>query len=135
MDVITAVRELGKAIQADERYIKFNEARKANDEDAALQQQIGEFNLIRMQVSEEMNKDEGKDEEKIKELNKKLRKVYADIMVNDKMAAYNQAKNSFDELVRSMNTIIDKSIAGDDPDTCDWSDGCSGNCASCGGCH
>lgn len=135
MGIIKAARELGKAIQADERYIKFNAAREANDSDEQLQKQIGEFNLIRMQVSEENLKDEGRDEEKVRELNKKLRKVYADIMVNENMAAYNQAKSDFDTLVREMNTIIDKSIAGEDPDTCDYSASCSGDCSSCGGCH
>ena len=39
MDAIQAVRELGKAIQADERYIEYAKAKKANDEDEELQQQ------------------------------------------------------------------------------------------------
>ena len=36
MDAIQAVRELGKAIQADERYIEYAKAKKANDEDEEL---------------------------------------------------------------------------------------------------
>ena len=32
MDVIEATRKLGEAIQKDERYLKFAEARKNNDE-------------------------------------------------------------------------------------------------------
>ncbi len=137
MGVIKAARELGKAIQADERYIKFNAAREANDKDTDLQDKIGEFNLIRMQLSEEMNLGENGNKDRIAELNKKLRQVYSDVMVNETMIAYNQAKSEFDTLVSEMNTIIDKSIAGEDPDTCDYeaAASCSGDCSSCGGCH
>ncbi len=135
MGVIKAARELGKAIQADERYIKFNEARKANDGDAELQAKIGEFNLIRMQLGEEMNKGEEGNQELITELNKKLRQVYSEVMINESMIAYNAAKGDFDTLVSEMNTIIDKCIAGEDPDTCDFEAACSGDCSACGGCH
>ena len=37
MDAIKAARELGKAIQADERYVRYNEAMKANDADMRIQ--------------------------------------------------------------------------------------------------
>ena len=47
MDAIKAARELGKAIQNDERYKAYIEAKKANDADDELQQLIGEFNLKR----------------------------------------------------------------------------------------
>ena len=50
MDAIKAARELGKAIQADERYVRYNEAMKANDADMELQELIGEFNLARQNV-------------------------------------------------------------------------------------
>ena len=43
MDAIKAARELGKAIQADERYVRYNEAMKANDADMELQELIGEL--------------------------------------------------------------------------------------------
>ena len=135
MGVIKAARELGKAIQADERYIRFSAAREANDADADLQNKIGEFNLIRMQLSEEMNKEEGGDKDRITELNKRLRQTYSEIMVNETMIAYNAAKDEFDTLVREMNTIIDKSIGGEDPDTCDYEASCTGDCSACGGCH
>ena len=54
MDVITLARELGKAIQADERYAAYNAAKKVNDDDEKLQQQIGEFNLVRMSLEREL---------------------------------------------------------------------------------
>ena len=50
MDIIEAARNLGAAIQQDERYKKYIEAKKANDADEELQELIGEFNLARMSV-------------------------------------------------------------------------------------
>ena len=45
MDVIEMARELGKAIQQDERYKRIDAAKKANDEDSQLQELIVKFNL------------------------------------------------------------------------------------------
>ena len=51
MDIIEMTRELGRALQNDERYIAMMSARQASDEDQALQEAIGEFNLKRMAIS------------------------------------------------------------------------------------
>jgi len=42
MDIIEAARQLGAAIQADERYKKVMVSSKANDSDTALQELISE---------------------------------------------------------------------------------------------
>lgn len=134
MDMMDAARQLGKAIQQDERYLAYTAARVANDTDEALQAQIGQFNLLKMQIDEAMDK-EPRDEEKIASLNAELRKVYAAILVNEHMQAYNAAKTGLDEAVRRMNAIIDLCLAGEDPDTCEPAEGCTGSCSTCGGCH
>lgn len=134
MDIITKARELGKAIQADERFINLKKAAAANDADEALQEKIGSFNLIRMQLSEEMSKDNGGDAAKTEELNKQLRECYTEIMSMDNMKAYNVAKAEMDAMVSRVTAIIDLCIAGEDPDTCEPS-ACSGSCSTCGGCH
>ena len=43
MNVIELTRELGKALQQDERYIAYHAAKLANDNDADLQNLIGDF--------------------------------------------------------------------------------------------
>ena len=75
MDVIELTRELGKAIQADERFIRFAKARLANDNDTDLQNAIGNFNIKRMELEKAVS-EENKDEEKVKTLNEELRKAY-----------------------------------------------------------
>ena len=134
MDVIAKARELGKAIQQDERFIRYAKARLANDDDKELQDAIGEFNLVRMELDREVNSDE-KNDDKVKELNEKLKKVYSSVMSSPAMVEYNTAKAALDTLVNEINVIISKSIDGEDPDTCDTSSGCTGSCDSCGGCH
>lgn len=134
MDMMDAARQLGKAIQQDPRYLAYVAARKANDADEALQELIGRFNLLKMQVDEAMDK-EPRDEEKIASLNAELRKAYSAIFVNEHMQAYQAAKQELDEVVRRMNSIIDLCLAGENPDTCQPAENCTGSCATCGGCH
>ena len=134
MDVIEVTRELGKAIQADERFIRYAKARLANDADVDLQNAIGEFNIKRMELEKAVS-EETKDEVLVKKLNEELRESYGNIMANPAMVEYNTAKAMLDQMVNEINTIISKCLDGEDPATCEVSDGCTGSCATCGGCH
>lgn len=135
MEIIEIARQLGAAIQADERYAKYQEANANCDNDAALQEAIGKFNLGRMSLDNELSKDD-KDEAKIQSLNDELRKTYGEVMTNPTMIAYNEAKSQLDVIVSEINSILELCLRGEDPATCDpHASGCSGSCASCGGCH
>ena len=134
MDVIEQVRLLGKAIQEDERFIRYAKARLENDNNAELQAAIGQFNITRMELDRELNAEE-KNDDKVKELNEKLRSVYGEIMVSPAMVEYNTAKVELDTLVNQINTVISKALDGEDPETCETEAGCTGSCATCGGCH
>ena len=136
MDIIELARDLGKKIQEDDRFIAMHVASQQCDADEALQNMIGEFNLKRMAINNEAQK-EDRSEETLRTLNDELRAVYAEIMQNPYRAAYNNAKNELDALVQRVTTVITMSADGEDPDTCDCdSCGCGGNCSSCGGgCH
>ena len=136
MDAIKAARELGKAIQADERYIRYNEAKKANDEDGKLQELISEFSLARQKVGLEMSKSEdAQDKEKLNEVNKEMQRLYTLVMQNEHMADFTVAKQAMDKLLQDINAIIGLCCDGEDPDTCEIPTGCSGSCSTCGGCH
>lgn len=97
MEILEATRVLGKAIQSDNTYKKFVEAKKNNDDDRELQDLIGEFNLIRLNVSNAMT-DPEKDEKKIEEYNNQLQECYKKVMANSSMIAYNEAKTALDGL-------------------------------------
>ena len=132
MDVITMARELGKALQQEEAYIKWQEAQHTADADSELQKLIGEFNLKRMIINDEASKQD-RDQEKLTKANKEMREVYSKIMSNDNMIAYNDAKSAFDAILNRVSAIIQQSAQGADPDTADAAD-CTGSCSTCGGC-
>lgn len=134
MDAIKQARELGKAIQQDERFIRYAKARLANDNDKVLQDAIGQFNITRMELDREVSA-EDKNDDKVRELNENLRKIYSEIMATPAMVEYNTSKAELDNLVNEINTIISKSLDGEDPETCETTSGCTGSCESCGGCH
>ncbi len=134
MDIIMQTRELGKAIQSDARYLGYLAAKDANDNDAELQRLISEFNMGRMKLNREMSS-ENKDDAKISELNAEIRRLYGEIMTNENMIAYNEAKAEMDKMLDQITTIITASANGEDPETCSAEHNCSGNCSSCGGCH
>lgn len=130
--IIELAKDLGHELQQDDRFIRTQLAQAAADEDAALQELIGEFNLKRIAVNNETNK-EDKDPEKLQKLDGELRDVYAKIMANDNMAAYQAAKTELDKLVNRIGAIITLSAQGQDPD--EEPQGCGGNCSGCAGCH
>lgn len=134
MDVIKTARELGKAIQQDERFIRFAKAKLANDNDADLQNAIGKFNIKRMEL-EKSTSEENKNEENIKTLNEELRTIYGEIMSSAPMVEYNTAKALLDQMMNEVNIVISKSLDGEDPETLDIENACTRSCATCGGCH
>ena len=136
MDAISMARELGKQIQADERYKAYHTARELNDKDESLQKLIADFNEKRMELSAEMAKPD-KDTERLQKLDSEIKSLYADIMRNENMTAFNKAKEDMDNLLSQVNFIITASANGEDPETCptEMPHSCSGSCATCGGCH
>ena len=134
MDMIELARETGREIQRDEAYIKLHDTQKICDDDKELQELIGAFNLKRLAINNETAKEE-KNPEKLTQLNKELREIYSDIMRNENMLAYNEAKQAFDQKLTRVIAIIRQSAEGEDPDTTDYAPSCAGDCSSCGGCH
>lgn len=134
MDIIEMTRELGKAIQQDERYTAYVLAKEANDKDTELQQLISDFDAKRHNLNEEMSKQD-KNTDMIKTLDTDIKETYNTIMSNQNMIIFNSVKNALEQLISDVNQIITMCANGEDPDTCEISHGCSGSCSTCGGCH
>ncbi|MGI6264017.1 MAG: YlbF family regulator [Acutalibacteraceae bacterium] len=133
--LVEMAKDLGYAIQQDERYIRLQMAQAAADADEALQALIGEFNLKRMALNNELGK-EDKDEQKLKEYDAALREQYDKVMANAHMDAYNTAKQAMDALMRQINTVVMMAAQGQDPETALEESSCAGDCSTCGGgCH
>lgn len=59
MDIIQATRDLGKLIQQDERFSAYHQAKLNNDNDEVLQKLIGDFNVNRLELNNEMSRRQG----------------------------------------------------------------------------
>ena len=57
MSIESALRELGKEIQKDERFVALQVAAKANDADESLQQQMQESSLSLLNISRRLKKE------------------------------------------------------------------------------
>lgn len=133
MDIIELTRQLGAAIQQTEEYKRFMAAKEKNDADEQLQKQIGDFNLLKMQLDAEHEK-ESKDEAKILEINEQIVALYNEIVSGEAMSEYNAAYEAYRTLTDKISNILLMCENGEDPATCEPSS-CTGNCSSCGGCH
>ncbi len=135
MDCIEMFKRAAQALKTDERYLALDTARRTADEDPELQNMIGEFNLARMDLNNEIGKEDRSDE-RISELNEKINTLYTGIMQNEKMAAYNEAKHDCEGLINYIDAIINTAMNGGDPMSVSEPSGdCTGSCATCGGCH
>ncbi|MDR2909451.1 MAG: YlbF family regulator [Oscillospiraceae bacterium] len=134
MDTIEAARSLGRAIQADGRWVNLRLCEQQNEQDEALQTMISVFEQRRALLNGEMQK-EDRDIERIKELNDEVRDIYARVMGNENMVAFSQARTEVNELLEFITQIISGSAEGRDPDLIEYSQGCGGDCGGCSGCH
>lgn len=135
MDVIKAARNLRAAMQEDKRFVEYAKAKLALDKDDELQNKVGEFNIARMNI-ERIGEDQERDQEKFRAANLKLREIYDEIMNNETMKAYNEAKSQVDKMMSDIMAIIQMCSEGADPETCEIPEGgCTGSCSTCAGCH
>ena len=110
MDCIDLFKRAAVALQTDSRYLVLDQTRKANDKDEELQNLIGEFNLARMDLNNEIGKSERNDA-RIAELNEKVNSLYGQIMGNEGMVAYNEAKRDCENLVNYIDAIINTAMS------------------------
>ena len=131
MSLEKLTRELGKAIQQDERYSALQKAIEANEKDTALNELMSKIQLIQVSYQHEASKEEP-NEEKMKAYDEEFRGVYTEIMMNPNMQAYEKARKDIDELMNFLTGILAMCVNGDDPDTCDpTAHQCGGDCSGC----
>ena len=126
MDLIQMARELGAALQQDERYLEFMQARDENEKDNELQSLIGKIQLVHLSYNREAAKDD-KDEDVLKEYDRQFHALYNEVMCNPNMRRYEKARDAVDELMKEITGILTLCVRGEDPMTCDP------NASACGG--
>ncbi len=136
MDVIQLARQLGAAIQQDERYLAFTEARKVNESDSELTNIIGQINLIQLAYQKEAEKNDFADEQKMEGYNQEFNEMYRQVMLNPNMIRYEAARTEVDDMMNYIMQLLSLCVNGEDPETCEPSEeehSCGCDCDSCGG--
>ena len=128
MEIFELAAELGKALKADERLVKLEEAKKAYEENKTLQRNIVEFDVQQKALQTEMTKPE-RDTIFIEVIQKRIDELYKMITEDEAFVALNEAQAVVNELMNSVNTTITYNITGELPSSC------AHDCSSCGGCH
>lgn len=138
MDVIAKARELGAALQQDERYLALKKAQEANEQNNALNELIAKIQLLQVSFQHEAQK-EDKDDAKLQQMDEEFGQLYSQIMADPGMQAYEAAAAEIDQLMKYINAIFTLCLQGEDPATCEppkeEEHHCGGECSSCGGCH
>ena len=128
MEIFELAAELGKALKADERLVKLEEAKKTYEENKTLQRNIVEFEVQQKALEQEMLKPE-KDTIFIEVIQKRIDELYKLITEDADFVALNEAQAVVNELMNSVNTTITYNITGEMPSSC------THDCSTCGGCH
>ena len=128
MEIFELAAELGKALKADERLVKLEEAKKTYEENKTLQRNIVEFEVQQKALQQEMIKPE-KDTIFIEVIQKRIDELYNLITEDADFVALNEAQAVVNELMNSVNTTITYNITGEMPSSC------THDCSTCGGCH
>ena len=128
MGIFELAAELGKALKADERLVKLEEAKKAYEEDKTLQRNLVEFEVQQKALQQEIAKEE-RDTVFIEVIQKRIDELYKMITEDAAFVALNDAQAEVNELMNSVNTTITYNITGEMPSSC------THDCSSCGGCH
>ena len=138
MSVIELTRQLGAAIQKDERYLAFAAAKEANEKDEALNALMGEIQMIQMNYQMEASK-ETPDSAKMQEFEAEFNAKYEAFMANENMQKYDEARAEVDSMMNYIMQILGLCVNGADPATCEPEEqhehSCDGSCSSCSGCH
>lgn len=125
--IIEKAKELGQLLKESEQVKALDAARIAYEEDKHMQELIGQFNLHKMSIAAISNQ-ENPDEKRLADHEAKLHEVYDEIMQSELMTEYQTKSQGVESLVAEINNILNFYITGETPS------GCSGSCATCGGC-
>ena len=125
--IIEKAKELGALLENSEIVRKQRAAKKDFDNDTELQDLIGAFNMAKMSLMNESNKDTP-DNEKVEQFRQQTTEAYEKVMQHPVMERLNDAEIALEGLLNQVNSILQQSVTGEQG-------GCTHNCATCGGCH
>lgn len=125
MTIFELATELGKALKEDEKLVRLEKAKKAYEEDKALQKYLIEYEVQQKALQGEITKEE-RDMIFIDVIQKRIDELYKLIMEHPVFVELNEAQAEVNELMNAVNNTITFNITGEKPS-------CTHNCSTCGG--
>lgn len=128
MEIIDKAKDLGKLIVESEQFKNYKKAEVILENDELAQALIAAYNLKRTDFAKIIaEKKLGREE--AKKYTDELEKEYEILLQNQFIKEFIDAKNEFESLYNNVMEVISYFVQGE------TSEGCRGNCSSCGGCH
>ena len=126
MTIFELASELGKAISADERMIRMENAKKAYESSEKIGKLMMEYG-IQQQAMAEMGDSEQIDTDVLARIQARIDEIYAEITTDPVFIELDEAQTAVNELMESVNNTIMFNATGKTP--------CTHDCSSCSGCH
>lgn len=128
-EIIEKARELGKMLADSDECKALKGAEELQLADPEAQELMMEYANKREELSAKAAA-ENLTKEDFENIQKEAEEAFNKLLTNANIKRYIEASGAFKTLVDQVNAIIAFYVKGEEQ-----SGGCSGNCASCGGCH
>ncbi|MDK2798639.1 MAG: hypothetical protein PWP27_244 [Clostridiales bacterium] len=131
MDIIEKARELGKMLVESEQYLRLKDAEIAQLNDKEAQKLLKYYNDRKNRTMSAIKQGELTADE-LKKIQQQLQNDFENMMQNQNIKEYVEAKRDFEQLVYTINSVINYYINGINNEE---KKGCSSSrCGSCKGC-
>ena len=129
--VLNQAEQLAEAILESEEFINMRLAEQAAMKDEAATKLIADYTEQR-NVIEQLLAANDMDHDKLAEEGAKLESIEHEIDANDMIKKMQDTNAAFTSMMQKVNQIIKFVVTGEKEEE---AGGCSGSCATCGGCH
>lgn len=126
--VLDKARELAIAMTESEEYLAYKEAESIQLSDQEACKMLADYRVTQDALAKRAAAD-GVTKEELEAIQAEAQASFDSLLQNVSIKNYLEAQNRFTSLVSQVNNIISYFVSGQ------ANGGCSGNCASCGGCH
>ncbi|MCQ2428206.1 MAG: YlbF family regulator [Clostridia bacterium] len=127
--ILETAASIGRSIRDSELMDEFLSAQADFAKDAELQAAIAEYSVQQEALSGAAG-GQFQDPEVADAIRKRIDELYGIISRNPNFEAFEKVRGALGGLLDEINSTITHEMAGSDTGS-----GCTGNCASCGGCH
>ena len=119
---------LGKALKADPRLVRMENARKAYEQDDTVTTLMAEYE-VQQKAMQNIAIGENFEPQMMEMIQNRINELYDEIMNHPTYAELNAAQEAVNELMTAVNNTITFAITGEMPSNC------THDCSTCGGCH